>query len=71
MGGYGQQADTSRVLLMKRSGAVVETSEDHQPEPGDELMVLAKVETKRIEVARGITQVLYQIAVVAKVALGL
>jgi protein involved in polysaccharide export with SLBB domain len=70
-GGYGQQADTSRVLLMKRSGAVVETSEDHQPEPGDELMVLAKVETKRIEVARGITQVLYQIAVVAKVALGL
>ena len=70
-GGYSQHADTSRVLLLKRNGAVVEASEDQQPEPGDELMVLAKVETKRVEVARGITQVLYQIAVVAKIALGL
>ena len=70
-GGYSQNADTSRVLLMQRNGAVVEASEDLVPEPGDALMVLAKVETKRVEVARGITQVLYQIAVMAKIALGL
>ena len=70
-GGYSQHADTSRVLLMQRNGAVVEARDDLVPEPGDELMVLAKVETKRVEVARGITQVLYQIAVMAKIALGL
>lgn len=70
-GGYSQHADTSRVLLMKRNGAVVEADEAQVPEPGDELMVLAKVETKRVEVARGITQVLYQVAVMARIALGL
>ena len=70
-GGPSQQADTSRVLLLRRNGTVVETRSDIVPEPGDELMVLPRAETKRVEVARGITQVLYQIAVVAKVALGL
>jgi hypothetical protein len=34
-------------------------------------MVLPKVDTKNIEVTRGITQILYQIAVAAKVAFGL
>ena len=70
-GGPSQQADTSRVLLLRRNGTVVESRGDIVPEPGDELMVLPRAETKRVEVARGITQVLYQIAVVAKVALGL
>ena len=70
-GGPSQQADTSRVLLLKRNGTVVESRGDVVPDPGDELMVLPRAETKRVEVARGITQVLYQIAVVAKVALGL
>ncbi|MFM2341610.1 MAG: hypothetical protein RLZZ592_1263, partial [Pseudomonadota bacterium] len=70
-GGLSQQADSSRVLLLKRNGTVLETRGDVAPSPGDELMVLPKAETKRIEVTRGITQILYQIAVVAKVALGL
>ncbi|MDQ5896978.1 MAG: hypothetical protein QG612_1064, partial [Pseudomonadota bacterium] len=70
-GGLSQQADSSRVLLLKRNGTVLETRGDVAPSPGDELMVLPRAETKRIEVTRGITQILYQIAVVAKVALGL
>lgn len=70
-GGYSQHADTSRVLLLRRNGAVVEANDTLVPEPGDELMVLAKVETKRVEVARGIAQVLYQVAVMARIALGL
>jgi hypothetical protein len=34
-------------------------------------MVLPKIETKSVELTRGITQILYQIAVSAKVLLGL
>ena len=70
-GGYTQNADTSRVLLMARNGSVVEAQASTKPAPGEELMVLPRADTKSIEVTRGITQILYQIAVVAKVALGL
>ena len=34
-------------------------------------MVLPKIETKNVEVARAITQIVYQIAVAARIALGL
>ena len=70
-GGYTQNADTSRVLRMARNGTVVETRLDAVPLPGEELMVLPAAGAKNIEVTRGITQILYQIAVVAKIALGL
>ena len=39
--------------------------------PGDEIMVLPKIETKSVEITRGITQIIYQIAVAAKVLFGL
>jgi hypothetical protein len=38
---------------------------------GDEIMVLPKVDTKSLEIGRAITQILYQIAVSAKVLLTL
>jgi protein involved in polysaccharide export with SLBB domain len=69
-GGYTQNADTSRVLLIRRSGAVVEADPRTRPLPGEELMVLPKAATKSIEVTRGITQIIYQIAVAARIALG-
>jgi protein involved in polysaccharide export with SLBB domain len=69
-GGYTQNADTSRVLQIKRNGTVVEAQAKTRLAPGEELMVLPKADTKSIEVTRGITQILYQIAVVAKIALG-
>lgn len=39
--------------------------------PGDEIMVLPKYESKNIEVTRGISTILYQLAVGAKVILSL
>ena len=69
-GGYTQNADTSRVLLIRRNGSVVEVQPSQRPEPGEELMVLQKVGSKSIEIARGITQILYQIAIATKVVLG-
>ena len=44
---------------------------DAAVQPGDEIMVLPKIETKSIETTRGITQIVYQIAIAAKVLFGL
>lgn len=66
-GGYTQNADSSRVLLLKNNGAVlnVNTSSD-QIAAGDELMVLPKIATKHLEIAKGFAQILYQIAVATR-----
>jgi len=68
-GGYTQNADTSRLLVMRVDGSVAAPGD--LPGPGDEIMVLPKVDSKNVEVARGLTQIIYQIAVAAKVAFGL
>lgn len=68
VGGFTQRADRSRVLVMRRSGAIA--PHGAVPEPGDEIMVLPVIETKYIEVASGITSILYQLAVSAKVLTG-
>ncbi|MBN8489172.1 MAG: polysaccharide export protein [Burkholderiales bacterium] len=68
-GGYTQKADTSKVLVLRANGSVA--PQGSAPGPGDEIMVLPKIDSKNVEVARGITQIIYQIAIAAKVALGL
>lgn len=81
-GGYSQSADTSRVIVAHRDGSFQEAganssfwsssdSDDVTVKPGDEVLVLPKIQTKSIEVTRGITQILYQIAIAAKVVLNL
>ncbi|MBS4067196.1 MAG: polysaccharide export protein, partial [Sulfurimonas sp.] len=69
-GGYTQRADNSRIVVMHQDGRFSENSET-KPLPGDEIMVLPKVESKNIEITRGISQIIYQIAVAAKVVFGL
>jgi protein involved in polysaccharide export with SLBB domain len=68
-GGYTQKADTSKLLVMRVDGSIAPPGE--MPTPGDEIMVLPKIDSKNIEVARGLTQIIYQIAIAAKVAFGL
>lgn len=81
-GGYSQSADTSRVILARRDGSFEDVAGrgawglfgnggGAQVRPGDEILVLPKVQTKSIEVARGISQILYQIAIATKVVLDL
>lgn len=69
-GGYTQNADGSRIIVVHPDGL---TSEGGKVvlKAGDEIMVLPKVDTKNIEVTRGITQIIYQIAVAAKIVFGL
>ena len=69
-GGYNQGADKARVVVVRQDGSVL-NARDTGLQPGDEVMVLPKIETKNVEITRGITQIVYQIAVAAKVLLGL
>lgn len=69
-GGYTQKANTSRIIVMHQDGSFAEGTGE-QVQPGDEVFVLPRVESKNIEVTRGLTQILFQLAVVASVALGL
>jgi protein involved in polysaccharide export with SLBB domain len=70
-GGFNQGADKARLIVLRQDGSVVPATEAASLQPGDEIMVLPKIETKNVEITRGITQILYQIAVSAKVLLGL
>ena len=69
-GGYTQGADRARLIVMRQDGSVSEAAKVTL-QPGDEIMVLPQIETKNIEITRGITQIVYQIAVAAKVLFGL
>jgi protein involved in polysaccharide export with SLBB domain len=69
-GGYTQGADKAQVMVVRQDGSVAE-SMTAALSPGDEIMVLPKIEAKNIEITRGITQIIYQMAVAAKVIFGL
>jgi protein involved in polysaccharide export with SLBB domain len=69
-GGTIQRRRDARILLMRQNGTVIE-SDRARPEPGDEILVLPTVGARKLEVARGISEILFQIAVVASVALDL
>lgn len=69
-GGYTQNADKARVLVLHQNG-MFDDNGSSKVKAGDEIIVLPKVEVKSIEVAKGITQILYHLAIAAKVALGL
>ncbi|UTH76253.1 polysaccharide biosynthesis/export family protein [Chromobacterium sp. IIBBL 290-4] len=71
VGSYNQSADKSRLILMKQNGEALPVSPNTKVAAGDEIMVMPKIDSKSIEVTRGITQILYQIAVAAKVILDL
>lgn len=77
-GGYSQSADTSRVVVAHRDGSYEDIDagwryylwgDKARIVPGDEILVLPKVQSKSIEVTRGITQILYQMAIAARVVM--
>ncbi|WP_322034382.1 polysaccharide biosynthesis/export family protein [Burkholderia sp. BCC1970] len=67
VGGYTQKADNSKIVVIHQNGKAELAESGTKIATGDELMVLPKVKSKSIEIARGITQILYQMAVAAKV----
>ena len=69
-GGTIQRERDARILLLRQNGTVVE-NKHARPEPGDEILVLPTVGARKLEVARGISEILFQIAIVASVVLDL
>lgn len=70
-GGYTQNADNSRVVIARRDGSFVEGKLEMALHAGDEVLVLPKVDVKSRQIWKDLTQVIYQIAVSAKVVFGL
>jgi protein involved in polysaccharide export with SLBB domain len=80
-GGYTQNADSARIVIARRDGSFVQPGEGGyiqtadaggmQVRPGDEILVLPKIDVKSRQIWKDMTQILYQIAVSAKVVLGL
>lgn len=69
-GGFTEQANEDKIVLIRQSGEVLADA-NVMIKPGDEILVLPKVPTKNIQLATSITQILYQIAIAAKVALNI
>jgi protein involved in polysaccharide export with SLBB domain len=69
-GGATQRDKNARIVLLRRDGSFVD-DERARPEPGDEILVLPQVGSKNVEVARGIAQILYQLAIAAHVVVDL
>lgn len=82
-GGYTQNAEASRVVIAHRDGSFDESQEARsflglgtaghaaRIRPGDEVLVLPKIDVKSRQIAKDMSQVLFQIALAAKVVLGL
>ncbi|OOR82424.1 polysaccharide biosynthesis/export family protein [Moraxella canis] len=66
-GGMDDSADPKNILVMQQNGETKVVNLAYRVQEGDEIMVLPKVKTRRVEIARGISQIFYQIAVAAGV----
>lgn len=75
-GGLNARADENNMLLIHPNGNV-ETyksgifSSNSKVQPGDSILVVGKIDTKSLQIAKDMTQILYQIAVGAGVAIKL
>jgi protein involved in polysaccharide export with SLBB domain len=75
-GGFTQIADNARVVVARRDGAFEQVDPEKlfistQVKAGDQILVLPKVDEKKRQFWKDITQILYQIAVSAKVVFDL
>jgi len=65
-GGFTQQADDERILVVRLNGEALD-ARNVTLQAGDEILVLPKAPVKNLQLASTISQILYQLAVVTKV----
>ena len=70
-GGFTQNADNSRIIVAHRDGSFTEGGEDMELRAGDQVMVLPRVDVKQRQIWKDLTQIIYQIAVGAKIVFDL
>jgi protein involved in polysaccharide export with SLBB domain len=68
-GGYTQNADTSRIIIAHRDGSFDESNASYEIRAGDDILVLPKVDNKPRQFWKDIVQIIFQIALAAKVVL--
>lgn len=71
VGGYTQSSNKSRLVLIRQNGEAQLVRPSVRVQQGDEIMVLPKVQAKRVEVARGLSAILFQIAIATRTILDL
>ena len=69
-GGLSDRADTDNILIVGLNGEVAH-AKGQSIEPGDRILVMPKFDSKNLQLVKDVTQVLYQMAVAVKVAVGL
>ncbi len=67
-GGFTERANDQRIAVVHANG-LVEFKGQGNVQPGDQIMVLPKVDSKTMQSVKDITQIIYQIAVAANVAI--
>lgn len=75
-GGFTQMADNARVVVARRDGSFDQVNPKRlfantDIQAGDQILVLPKVDEKKRQFWKDMTQIMYQIAVSAKVVFGL
>jgi protein involved in polysaccharide export with SLBB domain len=68
-GGYTQTADTSRILVARRDGTFDLAENGVTIGSGDEILVLPRVETKPRQFWKDVVQIIFQLALAAKVVI--
>ena len=72
-GGYTQSADVTRIVIARRDGSFDQTPDGAgmTVRPGDQVLVLPKVDDKKRQFWKEMVQIVYQIAISARVVIGL
>lgn len=67
VGGFTQKSNRSKLVVIHQNGESELVKANQVIRQGDEILVLPRMQTKGVELTRGLTQILYQIAIAAKV----
>jgi hypothetical protein len=80
-GGYTQNADSARIVVARRDGSYLQSADekslfgntrvDPDVRAGDEILVLPRIDVKSRQIWKDLSQIIFQIALSAKVILGL
>jgi protein involved in polysaccharide export with SLBB domain len=70
-GGYTDRADSDKVIVVRADARVQIGDPDMPIQPGDEILVPPRVDTKVVQNVLDVTQIIYQIAIAAAVVLAL
>lgn len=72
-GGFTDNANKDEIILIRRNGLVenVGSARRVEPQPGDEIFVLPKPDGKHLQMAKDVSTIVYQVAIAARVVIGL